>query len=88
MGEACGVLGDQAFGLEVGDGGMRIYRGAPDHPDARIETDVETLAALVYEGGDLDEALRAGDAKIGGDRSAIERLMGLFTLPEPAPKPI
>src|SRR5215212_3999127 len=80
------VLGDQGFGLEVGGGGIRVYRGAPADPDARIETDVHTLAALVYEGRDLDEALRAGDAEIGGDRSAIERLLGLFPLPEPAPK--
>src|ERR671920_463335 len=81
------ALGDQGFGLEVEDGSIRVYRGAPSDPDARIETDVDTLAALVYEGGDLDEALRAGDAEIGGDRSAIERLLGLFPLPEPAPKP-
>ena len=81
------VLGDQGFGLEVGSGGIWVYRGAPSDPDARIETDVDTLAALVYEGRDLDEALRAGDAEIGGDRSAIERLLCLFPLPEPAPKP-
>ena len=81
------VLDDRGFGIEVKDGGIRVYRGAPDNPDARIETDVETLAALVYEGADLDEALRAGDVEIGGDRSALERLMGLFQLPEPAPKP-
>ena len=81
------MLGDQGFGLEVGGGGIRVYRGAPSDPDARIETDVDTLDALVYEGGDLDEALRAEDAEIGGDRSAIERLLGLFPLPEPAPKP-
>jgi DNA-binding HxlR family transcriptional regulator len=81
------VLGDQGFGLEVGGGGVRVYRGAPSDPDARIETDVDTLSALVYEGRDLDEALRAGDAQIRGDRSAIERLLGLFPLPEPAPKP-
>src|SRR5215213_2793804 len=81
------VLGDQGFGLEVGGGGIRVYRGAPSDPDAKIETDVHTLGALVYEGRALDEALRAGDAEIGGDRSAIERLLGLFPLPEPAPKP-
>jgi DNA-binding HxlR family transcriptional regulator len=81
------VLGDQGFGLEVEDGSIRVYRGAPDDPDARIGTDADTLAALVYEGGDLDEALRAGEVEIGGDRSAVERLMGLFQLPEPAPKP-
>jgi lactoylglutathione lyase len=53
----------------------------------RIETDVETLGALVYEGGDLDEALRSGDVEIGGDRSAVGRLTDLFPLPEPVPKP-
>jgi DNA-binding HxlR family transcriptional regulator len=81
------VLGEQAFGLEVEDGGIRVYRGAPADPDARIEADVDTLAALVYEGGDLDEALRAGEVEIGGARSAVERLLGLFALPEPASKP-
>jgi alkyl sulfatase BDS1-like metallo-beta-lactamase superfamily hydrolase len=81
------VLGDQGFGLEVGGGNIRVYRGAPSDPDARIETDVDTLDALVYEGGDLGEALLTGDATIGGDRSAIERLLGLFPLPDPAPKP-
>ena len=81
------VLGDQSFGLEVEDGGIRVYRGAPSDPDARIGTDVDTLAALVYEGRDLDEALRSGDVEIEGDRSAVEHLTGLFALPEPAPKP-
>ena len=81
------VLGDQGFGLEVEDGSIRVYRGAPTDQDVRIETDVDTLAALVYEDGDLDEALRAGEIEIEGDRSAVERLMGLFQLPEPAPKP-
>jgi alkyl sulfatase BDS1-like metallo-beta-lactamase superfamily hydrolase len=81
------VLEDQTFGLEVERGSIRVYRGAPADPDARIETDAETLAALVYEGGDLDEALRSGDIEIEGDRSAVERLTGFFALPEPAPKP-
>ena len=81
------MLGGQAFGIEVKDRSIRVYRGAPAGPDARIEADVDTLAALVYEDGDLDEALRAGGIEIEGDRSAVERLMGLFRLPEPAPKP-
>jgi DNA-binding HxlR family transcriptional regulator len=81
------VLENQAFGLKIEDGSIRVYRGAPDNPDARIETDVHTLATLVYDGGDLDAAIRCGDAEIGGDRSAMDRLLGLFPLPEPAPKP-
>lgn len=82
------VLGDQGFGLEVVDGTIRVYRGAPDCPDARIETDVETLGALVYGGRDLEDALSSGDVVIEGDRSDVERLTGLFPLPKPAPKPL
>ena len=81
------VLGDQRFGLEVGNGTIRVYRGAPDEADARIETDAATLGALVYEGRDLDDALSSGEVEIGGDRSAVERLTGLFPLPEPASRP-
>jgi DNA-binding HxlR family transcriptional regulator len=81
------VLDGQPFGLEVERGSIRVYRGAPSGPVTRIETGVETLGALVYEGGDLDEALRSGNVEIEGDRSAVERLLGLFPLPEPAPKP-
>jgi DNA-binding HxlR family transcriptional regulator len=81
------VLGEHGFGIEVKDGSIRVYRGAPADPDARIEADVDTLAALVYEGADLDEALRAGEVEIEGDRPTVERLMGLFRLPKPAPKP-
>jgi DNA-binding HxlR family transcriptional regulator len=81
------VFGEHGFALEVEDGSIRVYRGAPPDPDARIETDVDTLATLVYEDGDLDETLRAGEVEIEGDRPAVERLMGLFRLPKPAPKP-
>jgi len=44
------VLDDQIFGLKVEHGSLRVYRGAPGAPDARVATDVETLGALVYEG--------------------------------------
>jgi hypothetical protein len=44
-----------------------------------------TLAALVYAGGSLAEALESEDPKIEGDRSAFGRFLKLFPLPEPAP---
>ena len=47
-------------------------------------TDPGTLAALVYEGRALDEALRSGDIKIEDEESAVERCLTLFPLPEPA----
>lgn len=81
------VLEGQAFGLEVRDGSIRLYRGTPGDPDVRIETDVDTLGALVYEGRDLDDALRFGGIEIKGDRATVERLITLFPLPEPAFRP-
>ncbi len=78
-------LGEDRFRAEVVDGRFEISRGNAERPDASIETYPATLAALVYEGRPLAEALRSGDVKIEGDESAVERFLGLFPLPEPAP---
>ncbi|CAN5470011.1 MAG: winged helix-turn-helix transcriptional regulator [Actinomycetota bacterium] len=78
-------LGDNAFHAIVADGSLIIARGAPKEPDATIKTDPGTLAAMVFEGRPLTEASRSGDAKVEGDESAVERLLTLFSLPEPAP---
>lgn len=77
-------LGEDFFRAEVADGRFEIGRGVADEPDAVVETDAGTLAALVYEGRQLAEALRSGDVRIEGDRQAVERLLTLFPLPEPA----
>ncbi len=78
-------LGEDRFYAVVDDGWFEIARGGADRPDATIETDSGTLAALVYEGRQLDEALRSGDIKMEGDESAVERFLTLFPLPELAP---
>ena len=78
-------LGEDRFCAEVDDGRFEVARGEAERPDATIETDAGTLAALVYEGRLLEEALRSGDVEIEGDESAIERFLTLFPLPEPAP---
>jgi DNA-binding HxlR family transcriptional regulator len=78
-------LGEDRFRAVVEEGRFEIVRGNVDRPEAVIKTDPSTLAALVYEGRSLDEALRSGDAEFSGDRQAIERFLGLFSLPEPAP---
>jgi DNA-binding HxlR family transcriptional regulator/putative sterol carrier protein len=77
-------LGEDVFGAVVDDGRFEIARGSAEKPDATIETDAATLAALVYEGRELAEALRAGEVKIEGDEAAVERFVRLFPLPEPA----
>ncbi len=77
-------LGEDSFHAEVADGRFEVVRGVADRPDAILETDPNTLATLVYDDSELAEALRSGDLKIEGDRSAVERFLGLFILPEPA----
>jgi DNA-binding HxlR family transcriptional regulator len=81
------VLGEDHFHAEVADGRFKVARGEAERPDATIEADPGTLAALVYEGHPLGEALRSGDLEIGGDKSAAERFLTLFPLPEPASPP-
>jgi DNA-binding HxlR family transcriptional regulator/putative sterol carrier protein len=77
-------LGEDRFRAVVADGRFEVVRGGAEEPDATIEADPVTLAALVYESRPLAEALRSGDIKIEGDESAVERFLTLFPLPEPA----
>jgi DNA-binding HxlR family transcriptional regulator len=78
-------LGEDSFRGVVTNGQFKVVRGSAEALDASIETDPATLAALVFEGRQLAEALRSGDIKIEGSKEAVERFLSLFTLPEPAP---
>jgi DNA-binding HxlR family transcriptional regulator len=77
-------LGEECFCAVVDDGRLEISRGSQNDPDAVIETDPGTMTAVVYEGRPLEEALRSGQMKIEGDRSAVKGFLGLFPLPEPS----
>jgi DNA-binding HxlR family transcriptional regulator len=77
-------LGEDRFHAKVMDGRFEIVRGGAEEPDATIETDVGILAALVYEGPQLAEAVSSGEVKIEGDESMVARFLTLFPLPEPA----
>ena len=77
-------LGEDRFRAEVADGRFEVERGSAEDPDAIIESDPGTLATLVYEGRPLEEALRRGEIRIEGERSAVERFLTLFPMPEPA----
>jgi DNA-binding HxlR family transcriptional regulator len=74
-------LGEQRFRLDIADGRIEVERGAAPAPDATIETDPGTLAAVLWHGRDLDEARRAGDVAIEGDHRAVTRFLALFPLP-------
>jgi len=77
-------LGENTFRADIADGRMELARGSANRPDAVIETDSDTLAALVYGGGKLTEALRSGGLKIEGDKAVVKRFLALFPMPKPA----
>jgi DNA-binding HxlR family transcriptional regulator len=77
-------LGKDRFRARVADGRIELARGSAEQPDATIETDPDTLSAVLWQGRRLAEAERAGDVRIEGSRRAATRFLGLFALPEPA----
>jgi DNA-binding HxlR family transcriptional regulator len=77
-------LGEDRFRAEIAEGQLEIERGTAEAPDATVETEAGTLAALVYDDLQLDDALSSGDLRIEGDGEAVERFLALFPLPEPA----
>jgi DNA-binding HxlR family transcriptional regulator/putative sterol carrier protein len=77
-------LGEDHFRAEVAEGRLEIERGTAGQPDATVEADAGTLAALVYDDLELGDALSSGDLRIKGDRAVVERFLALFPLPEPA----
>lgn len=77
-------FGEDVFSARVSTNRIELERGPSALPDAIIESDPGTLARLVYDGADLGAAVRAGDVRISGSKTAAKRFLGLFSLPEPA----
>jgi len=76
-------LGEDRFRAEVAEGRLEIERGNAEQPDATVEADAGTLAGLVYDDLELDDALSSEDLRIRGDRAMVERFLALFPLPGP-----
>jgi DNA-binding HxlR family transcriptional regulator len=74
----------RAFHVEIVDGGLRLAGGEANQPAATLDTDRETLAALLQGDRPLDAALHAGEATVIGSTAVVARLLELFPLPEPA----
>lgn len=77
-------LGEDTFRIELSGDRIWIRRGELEKPDAVIETDPDTLNALLWSGESLAEALDDNAVRITGDRTRAEHFLGLFPLPEPA----
>jgi DNA-binding HxlR family transcriptional regulator len=65
-------LNAQPFRIDVGGGRLEAARGPNERADATIETDVPTLATVLWHGG------APGDLTTTGDARAVKRFLRLF----------
>ena len=77
-------LGEDRFRIDVADDQIKVARGGADQADATIDTDPDTINAVLWKGRSLADAQRAGAMTIEGDTAAVERFVALFPMPEPA----
>ena len=70
-------LGGQDFRAQDDGRRLTLARGAADAPDATIEAEPGTLAAVLWHGRELNGA----EVAISGDRRAATRFLGRFPLP-------
>jgi DNA-binding HxlR family transcriptional regulator/putative sterol carrier protein len=78
-------LGEDRFRIDVAGDAIKVARGSAEQPDATIDTDAGTLAAVLWKGEPLADAQRSERLKIEGDNAAVQRFVRLFPMPEPAP---
>jgi DNA-binding HxlR family transcriptional regulator/putative sterol carrier protein len=77
-------LGEDRFRIEVADDELEVARGDAHQPDATIDTDTDTIAAVLWGGRSLADAQRSGTMTVEGDKAAVKRFVRLFPMPEPA----
>ena len=78
-------LDGQTFGLRVAAGRLEVARGGAGQPDATIEAEPSTLAAVLWHGRPLPSEADGADAgvTVTGSRRAARRFLRLFPLPGP-----
>jgi DNA-binding HxlR family transcriptional regulator len=77
-------FGEDRFGVEVADGALSVARGEAQDAVATIDTDPGTLTSVLWGGLSISDAQQSGSLTIDGDRTAVERFVRLFPMPEPA----
>jgi DNA-binding HxlR family transcriptional regulator len=76
-------LGDDRFSVRIADGRIEAVRGELSDADATVTADSATWGSVLWDGRDLAEAVASGELRVEGDQELVERLLGLFPLPEP-----
>lgn len=78
-------LGHDHFHLVIADGQITPQRGPSVQGEKVVlATEPSAMAAVVYGGQKLTEAVRSGALAVRGDKQMAKRFVGLFRLPEPA----
>jgi DNA-binding HxlR family transcriptional regulator len=77
-------LGEDRFRIDVAGDELAAVRGSAEQADATIDTDPDTIGAVLWGGRPVTDAQRSGNMTIDGDRAAVQRLVRLFPIPEPA----
>jgi DNA-binding HxlR family transcriptional regulator len=72
------------FRALIGGERMELEPGGNDDADAVVECNPNALAAVIYGGRKLSDAVQAQDIKISGDKALVRKFVGLFPLPEKA----
>jgi DNA-binding HxlR family transcriptional regulator len=73
-------LGEDRYRVDIADEQINVARGDADDADATIDSDPETLTAVLWGRRSLAGALRARKMTIAGDQAAVERFVRLFPL--------
>jgi DNA-binding HxlR family transcriptional regulator len=74
-------VGDVDLHADLVDGAFTVHPGVAAAPVATLGGAPEALAGLIYGGGSLGDAVRAGQVSLSGDEAAARRFLTLFTLP-------
>jgi DNA-binding HxlR family transcriptional regulator len=72
-------LGEVPFKISVKEGEFLASRGEAARPDAVIESDPDTIAAVAFRGNRLGKAVEAGDVRVDGSRRAVNALFRALT---------
>lgn len=78
------AVGDDAFTVRVADGRLDVQRGTAGQPDASLEGDLDTLAAVLKGRRPVDEATASGDLRLSGDTDAVHLLIKALKPRRPA----
>jgi hypothetical protein len=72
------TLGGRPYELVVNEGRLTAARGEANAPVAMLEAEPSALAAVLWHGEPLDDAIRSGQIRIEGDRDCVARFLELF----------